>query len=202
VESRRPVSSHVLVGRNYLFIFQNFKQEISQRSPERKSRDQTGAVNALKEERTMNRIPTVVTILLILGAPARVHAQKLTVVAMSHKTDEFDYTTTTPQTSNTNCNVYGTSVNCNTRRYGGGSRTNAVYRLNQVVTSDEGGKVIKYTLTRTARWRWSSTDWLAEGDTFPAEIKGKHMYITSRKGGNQGKEETLKYDILDIRPVQ
>jgi hypothetical protein len=25
------------------------------------------------------------------------------------------------------------------------------------------------------------------------------MLITSRRGGNQGKKETLKYDILDIR---
>ena len=28
------------------------------------------------------------------------------------------------------------------------------------------------------------------------------MYITCRKGGNQGKKETLKYEILHIRPVQ
>ena len=143
-----------------------------------------------------------VGMLLIFGVPAGVHAQKLTVVAMSHKTDGFDHTTRTPQTSNTNCSVYDTSVNCNTTGYGGGTQTSAVHRLNQVVTSNELGKVIQYTLTRTARWRWSSTDWLSEGESFPAEITGNHMYITCRKGGNQGKKETLKYEIPHIRPVQ
>lgn len=150
----------------------------------------------------MNRVRRIARLLLIVGLPVGAHAQMLTVVAVSHKTDEFDYTTTTPQSSNTNCDVYDTSVNCNTTRYGGGTQTNAVYRLRQVVTSNEGGKVIQYTLTRTARWRWSSTDWLTEGDSFPAEIKGRNMYITCRKGGNQGKKETLKYQVLDIRPVQ
>ena len=128
--------------------------------------------------------------------------RKLTVVAASHQTNEFDYTTSTPQTSNTNCNVFNTSIQCNTTSRGGVTQTHAVYRLQQVVTSNEGGRKIRYVLTRTARWRWSSTDWLSEGESFPAEIKGKHMYIKCRKGGNQGKEETLKYDILDIRPVQ
>ncbi len=150
----------------------------------------------------MNRILGTTTILFILGFSALIHAQQLTVTAMSHQTNENDYTIRTPQNSNTNCNVYNSSVNCNTTSYGGDTQTRAVYHLYQVVTSNESGQLIQYKLTRTARWRWTSTDYLTEGDSFPAEIKGKHMYITCHKGGNQGKLETLKYDILDIRPVQ
>jgi hypothetical protein len=150
----------------------------------------------------MNNFVKIVSLLMILGVPISGYAQKLTVTAMSHKTNEYDYTTQNSQTSNTGCQLNSSTVNCNTTTYGGGSQTNAVYRLNQVVTATQDGKTIQYTLTRTARWRWSSTDWLTEGDSFPAEIKGKHMYITCRRGGNQGKKETLKYEILDIRPIQ
>jgi hypothetical protein len=49
---------------------------------------------------------------------------------------------------------------------------------------------------------WSSLHYLIDGESYPAEIRGKHMYITGQRGGNQGKKETLKYDILDIRPVR
>jgi hypothetical protein len=42
---------------------------------------------------------------------------------------------------------------------------------------------------------------MIDGDTFPAEIEGKTMWITAHKGGNQGKEVRVKYKILDIRPV-
>jgi len=42
---------------------------------------------------------------------------------------------------------------------------------------------------------------LFDGQTFPAEIKGKHMYVTSQTGGNQGKIIKTKYDILDIQTI-
>jgi hypothetical protein len=146
----------------------------------------------------MNRFIRTAAMLLVLGIPSVAHAQELTVVAASHHTQEYDYNVNSAATSNTNCNVYSSSVNCNTTSYGGGTETRAVYTLTEVVRSSDG---IQYTLSRTARWRWSSTDWLNDGESFDAEIKGKHMYIKCRKGGNQGKRETLKYDILDIRPV-
>jgi hypothetical protein len=57
-----------------------------------------------------------------------------------------------------------------------------------------------YTLTKTAAWVWSNMDYLTDGETFQAEIKGKEMLIAVRSGGNQGKKKTLKYRILDIRP--
>jgi hypothetical protein len=56
-----------------------------------------------------------------------------------------------------------------------------------------------YTLQRSARWVWQNTDFLNDGESFEAKIKGKSMFIMCRRGGNQGKKETLKYQILDIR---
>jgi hypothetical protein len=46
-------------------------------------------------------------------------------------------------------------------------------------------------------------EWLHfDGDSFKAEIKGKKMTIYAHSGGNQGKEIKLKFQILDIRPVE
>jgi hypothetical protein len=139
-------------------------------------------------------------ILVLLVAPLA-SAQKLTVVAVSHSVNERGYTITTPQTTNTNCDLYPNSVNCSSTTYGGETQNKAVYHFIEIVTSGDGGRVTQYTLSRTARWVWNSMDWLNDGESFPAEIKGKHMFITCRRGGNQGKKETLKYDILDIRPA-
>ena len=138
--------------------------------------------------------------LFVLLTPVLVNAQKLTVLAVSHSRSENDYTVTTPQTTNTNCSLYPNSVNCNSTTSGGQTQNKAVYRFVEVVTSSENGKVIQYTLSRTVRWVWNSMDWLNDGDSFPAEIKGKHMFITYCRGGNQGKKEKLKFDIMDIRP--
>jgi hypothetical protein len=129
-------------------------------------------------------------------------AQELTVLTVSHSREERGYTITTPQTTNTDCSLYPNSVNCTSTTYGGGSQNKAVYHCIEVVTSHDGGKVTRYTLARTVRWVWGSMDWLTDGETFPAEIKGKHMFITYRRGGNQGKQGKLKYDIMDIRLVQ
>lgn len=127
--------------------------------------------------------------------------RRLTVLAVSHSRSERDFTITTPRTTNTNCDLYPNSVNCRSTSYGGGSQNRAVYFFLEVVTANEGGTVTQYTLSRTARWVWSSMGRLKEGDSFPAEIRGKHMSITTRRGGNQGKKEILKYDIVDIRPI-
>jgi hypothetical protein len=118
--------------------------------------------------------------------PTTGKARKLTVTALSHSTSERAYTVTTPQTTNTNC---------------GGSQNRAIYFFRQVVIANEGGSVTQYTLSRTARWIWSSMDWLNDGERFHAEITGRHMFITVRRGGNQGKKEVLKFDIVDIRPA-
>jgi hypothetical protein len=147
-------------------------------------------------------IPDVLAsiILVLLVAPVA-SAQKLTVVTVSHSVNERGYTITTPQTTNTNCDLYPNSVNCSSITYGGETQNKAVYHFIEVVTSSDEGRVTQYTLSRTARWVWNSMDWLNDGESFPAEIKGKHMFISCRRGGNQGKKETLKYDIPDIRPA-
>jgi hypothetical protein len=149
----------------------------------------------------MKATQTIAVLFLAVFAAPLANGQKLTVLAVSHSRNENDYTVTTPQTTNTNCNVYSNSASCSSTTYGGGTQNKEVYRFVEVVTSDEGGKVTQYTLARMVRWVWNSMDWLTDGDSFPAEIKGKHMFITFRRGGNQGKEEKLKYDILDIRPA-
>jgi hypothetical protein len=128
-------------------------------------------------------------------------ARKLRVRAVSHSRSERDFTVTTPQTTDTNCDLYPNSVSCRSTSYGGASQQRAVYRFVEIVTSSEGGQTTQYTLWRTARWIWNSTDWLSDGESFSAEIKGKQMSITCRRGGNQGKKEVLKFDIVDIRPV-
>jgi hypothetical protein len=57
-----------------------------------------------------------------------------------------------------------------------------------------------YTITCTAHWIGSKCSWLIPGDRFQAEVNGRTMWITGRKGGNMGKELRAKYKILDIRP--
>ena len=134
--------------------------------------------------------------------PTAGKTRTLTVVALSHSMSEYNFTVTTPRTTNTNCDLYPNSVNCRSTSSGGDTQEKAIYTFLQVVSATEGGKVTQYTLSRTARWIWSSTTQLTDGESFPAEIKGKRMSITSRRGGNQGKKETTTYDILDIRPIQ
>jgi hypothetical protein len=131
----------------------------------------------------------------------RATPQKLTVRTVSHSRREFDFTLKTPQTTDTDCALYPGSLNCHSTSYGGESQTRAVYRFTEIVTSTVGGSVTRYTLSRTVRWAWNSLDWLNDGELFPAEIRGKHMFVTYRRGGNQGKKHVLRYDILDIRTV-
>jgi hypothetical protein len=154
-----------------------------------------------RTEGAMRVVHQTALIAFVLIAPTLASAQSLTVLAISHSTRENDYIITTPQTTNTNCNLYPNSANCTSTTYGGGSQRKAVYRFMEVVTSSEDGKVTQYKLSRTARWVWNSMDWLTDGDSFPAEIKGKHMFITCRREGNQGKKIIMKYDVLDIRPA-
>jgi hypothetical protein len=160
--------------------------------------NETGLVD-VKDAKMRKLIFFVITALLF--TPAAVNAQKITVRAISHSMNENDYTITSPQTTNTDCSLYPNSVNCTSTTYGGNTQRKAVYRFTEIVTVDEGGKVTQYTLTRVARWVWNSMDWLTDGDFFPAEIKGKHMFVICRRGGNQGKKVSIKYDILDIRPA-
>ncbi len=58
----------------------------------------------------LRKIPIALLALLV---PAIASAQKLTVLAVLHSVNERDYTVSTPQTTNTNCNLYPNSVDCN-----------------------------------------------------------------------------------------
>lgn len=124
----------------------------------------------------------------------------LLVTAGPHDLRESDFNVTSPSETNTNCNIYTSQINCQSTTDGGKTQTRAVYFLHQLVTSNENGCTV-YTLAKTARWVWQHVpDWLNEGEMFPAEVKGKQMFVTAFKGGNQGKKVTLKYDIADMRP--
>ena len=93
-------------------------------------------------------------VLVVVLASAAIRELEFRVTAVSHQTDRFGYTITTPETSNANCNVYGNNVNCHSTTYGGGTQQKAVYRMTEVVT----GNNMRYTLQRTARWVWLNTD--------------------------------------------
>lgn len=60
---------------------------------------------------------------------------------------------------------------------------------------------MQYTISCRANWIGSNCQPMIDGDTFSARIDGNTMWITGRKGGNQGKEVRAKYKILDIRPI-
>lgn len=140
----------------------------------------------------MNRILAVSVFCLPFVFLGSTYAQKLSIVAISNHMSVYDYTLHNPRTD-THCNVYGSSANCTSET------TQPIvhhqYTFTQVVRSTEEGTVTFYTLSRTATWVWDKTDTLIDGNTYSAEIKGKHMYITCRKSGNRDKEETIKFDI-------
>jgi hypothetical protein len=69
------------------------------------------------------------------------------------------------------------------------------------VTSVVEADGIRYTIACRASWGGSNCAPLIEGDSFAAEIDGKTMWLTVRKGGNQGSEVRMKNNILDIRPA-
>jgi hypothetical protein len=112
-----------------------------------------------------------------------------------------------PGHSNTSCYGSGTylgggfssaTADCSTTTtpsqeiYG---RTGYLEIFNQVESDG-----IVFTLRCTARWYGSSCSSLEPGIKFAAEVKGKDMWITGRKGGNMGKEIHAKYQMLDRRP--
>jgi hypothetical protein len=142
-------------------------------------------------------------IALPLVAKQKDSGRPLIVTAVGSETTERLYTTTTAGSEDTRCRVNfdGDSANCHTTITPSREYTNAIYFLYQTVTAEEDGQTIQYKLFRTARWRWSSTASLTDGEQYEATVQGKHMYITGSKDGNQGRSITLKYTIRDIRPA-
>lgn len=150
----------------------------------------------------------------LVGLPAFAKdEQAVTVTAVSHYTDVNRFTVNvpasstqiTPTTSNTTCSdPAGTRfVQCNTTTTPGQSiespgysQQRAIYRFQELVTYN--GQT--YKLERTARWAWSNTDEMNDGQQYQATINVKkhEMTIMGQHGGNQGKWEKLKFKILDI----
>jgi hypothetical protein len=127
--------------------------------------------------------------------------ESLTVRAIAHTSQISEQTSTytTRGRSNTSCSGTGTTINCET--------TSTPARMHEVTSStmevvnfvEANG--LRYTISCRASWVGSNCAPLIDGDVFRAEIDGKTMWVTSHKGGNQGKEVRIKNRLLDIRPA-
>jgi hypothetical protein len=108
--------------------------------------------------------------------------------------------------SNTSCYGNGTyfgnsvsgTVDCSTVTTPPQYRSMTIRSI-EVYNQVEAGGMI-YTIRCSANWFGSNCSWLTPGDTFSAEIKGRDMWISARKGGNLGKAIHAKYQMLDRRP--
>ncbi len=98
-------------------------------------------------------------------------------------------------TMNTN-----TTTNCSTTYHPpqqGEINWRTVYNYNLL----EGGGY-RFVVLCTASVRWSKCAYLIPGGFFAAEVKGGQMWITAYKNGNPKKPERVKYDIVQVAPVQ
>ena len=108
--------------------------------------------------------------------------------------------------SNTSCYGSGTyfgnsasgTVNCSTVTTPPQYRSLTIRSIEIYDQVEADGMI--YTIRCTANWVGSNCSWLTPGDVFSAEIKGREMWITARKGGNLGKQIHAKYQMLDRRP--
>jgi hypothetical protein len=144
-----------------------------------------------------------------LSATARADDHVI-VTTVSHYTSVYHYTVNTPSTSTTQSQANATcsdpggtgTVNCSgssnaeTTTYPGQTMEKAVYTYTEMVNVN--GQT--YTLQRVARWAWSNTDEIPDGQQFDAIIKKHDLTIIGQHGGNQGKTEKLKFKILNIAP--
>jgi len=150
---------------------------------------------------------------LLLAASTGIAADKnvrtLQVRALSYESQVNERTSnyTTPGTSSTNCTGSGTTVggtttaNANCQTTTTPAQTHVVNSRTVDVTNYVEADGERYKITCRANWVGSNCGPLIQGDVFPARIEGRTMWITARKGGNQGKEIKIKYTILDIRPM-
>jgi hypothetical protein len=134
-------------------------------------------------------------------------AQKvqILVTSVSHEVIEHVYTTLSPQTESSSCGVYKRTAYCSGSTMPAHYNAYAWYEFTEVVTAPDPvrpNQLIRYTLRRVAKTRHDKMDTLADGlCCFVAEIKGKRMHIKSRRYGNQGKEITTKWDIVDVQQI-
>jgi hypothetical protein len=149
---------------------------------------------------------------LVCGNPLIWGAERipLVVTAVSHESQVTTGQVTMPgnATSNTSCNGTGintgplstASVNCQTTTQGTGPTTVTTRRLDVRNVVEANGEW--FTISCTANWALSNCSPMTDGDKFDAEYDGKTtMWISARKGGNLGKPITIKYHVLDRRPI-
>jgi hypothetical protein len=157
---------------------------------------------------------------------AQAAKQKLIVRAIDHRTSEYDYTATTPGSSETRCSVWADdSLRCHTTEYPAQQYPRTSYDFYESVVDEQTGTT--YTLMeivgitkqqrlvaglvgglggfsgdplagQAMRDRMTRTGYtLKDGGTFQAEIKGGEMFVHVHN--SNGKKKTLRFRILDIR---
>jgi hypothetical protein len=154
-----------------------------------------------------------VILLAILALSASTLATKerksISVTAVTHDSQLVQRTSTyqTPGQSNTSCSDTSTTTGSTTNGTADCTTTTAAPQNHEITVSrlDVVDKVLGdgmiYTIVCSAHWKGSNCAPLIDGDMFEAEIKGTTIWISARKGGNQGKAVKVKYKILDIRPA-
>lgn len=165
----------------------------------------------------MRRVALSVICFIVPICSAEKPKQKLIVRAVTHaaQVNERRSTYVTPGTSNTTCNTSGNATatglggmviangsatsNCQTTSTPAQAHemTRSTVSVMNVVEAE--GR--RYTIVCTAGWAGSNCSQMADGDMYEAEIEDTTMWVTARRGGNQGKLMRVKYRVLDIRPV-
>lgn len=146
---------------------------------------------------------------LVPGVFAAKEKKSITVTAFTHQAQLLQRTSTyqTPGQSDTTCSTTSTTMGGTTTGNADCTTTTTAPQNHEIIISrlDVVDKVLGegrvYTIVCSAHWRGSNCGPLIDGDTFEAEIDGTTMWISARKGGNQGKPIKVKYKILDIRPA-
>jgi hypothetical protein len=157
----------------------------------------------------MRNLVRIALLIVTLGSCFGNDPKKLlTVRAVAFTSNTIGRSSTymTPGTSTTNCsgsastigNTPNGSANCQTTSNPAQVHqvSSRVIEVMNIVEADG----MRYKIIYRASWVGSNCAPLIEGDMFQAEIDNHTMWISARKGGNQGKEIRVKYKILDIRP--
>ena len=150
-----------------------------------------------------NGLMAFTCIAIVLAMPHNSNGEEkpwITVVAVGGEKSFEDRSMSfvKPGTSNSNCSVLGSSVNCNTTSTPATTQTINAGTLH--VISFVETETHRLKLYCSASWRFSNCNNLIVGEKFKAQIDGTKVLIQARRGGNMGKKVTLKFQLLDMRP--
>jgi hypothetical protein len=131
----------------------------------------------------------------------------LTVTAIAYRVIPHERTIEYQTAGHSNATCYGsgiyfgytsyTAVNCSTITIPPQTRSTAIRTIEVFNQLEADGTI--YTVSCSAHWVGSNCSWLIPGDEFWAEIQGTTMWVSTREGGNIGKEIHPKFQVLDIR---